>query len=286
MFDEQDAQVRKQSTFGTSNRDGYFGIDYFSGGEIVFASNEGASGDFNLWRVNPNDNQRRQLTIGSGSRNENPSISPDDKFIYFASNRGGKSHSWRIEPHGENPQQITFGENSDETFPNISPDGKYLYFIRKNAKSSAVWRKTLSDNAEEKITDEKQFAPTNILALSPDGKYLGFHNLSGQIEGERQNYQIAVIETANPPAVKFFNIGGAKVEIFWTADSTAFDYIVHPKGRDEIRRLYLDEKIEMQIVRTFPNEVIFFIAHSPDGKTIAVAYGQQLLDAVMLTNLE
>ena len=288
VFDEENPQIKKQLPFGTSNRDGYFGIDYFSSGEIVYASNDGASGDVNLWRVNPNDNQRRQLTTNAGSHNDYPTISPDDKFIYFASNRGGAAHIWRIEPHGENPQQITFGENFNETFPQISPDGEYLYFIRKDAKSSAVWRKSLTGGTEEKITNEKQFTPTNILALSPDGKHLGFHNLTEQIEGEntKQNYQIAVLETANSQAVKFFSIGGAKVENFWTADSAAFDYIVHPKGRDEIQRLYLDEKSGMQIVRTFSNEVIFYIARAPDGKTVAISHGQQLFDAVLLTSPE
>jgi Tol biopolymer transport system component len=288
IFDEENPQIKKQLTFGTSNRDGYYGIDYFSDGEIVYTSNDGASGDINLWRINPNDNQRRQLTIDAGSRNDYPAVSPDDKFIYFASNRGGKAHIWRIEPHGENPQQITFGETFNETFPQISPDGNYLYFIRKDKQSSAVWRKALAGGAEEKITGEKQFSPTNILALSPDGKYLGFHNLTEQIdlESEKQNYQLAVIETADPQAVKFFIIGGAKVEIFWTADSAAFDYIDHPKGRDEIQRLNLDGKSEMQIIRTFPNEVLFYIAHAPDGKSAAVSYGQQLQDAVLLTNIE
>ncbi|MGC2236962.1 MAG: winged helix-turn-helix domain-containing protein [Pyrinomonadaceae bacterium] len=288
IFDEENPQIKKQLTFGTSNRDGYYGIDYFSNGELVYASNDGASGDINLWRLDPNDNRRRQLTMDAGSRNEYPAASPDDKFIYFVSNRGGAAHIWRIEAGGDNSQQITFGENFNESFPQVSPGGEYLYFIRKDKQSSAVWRKALASGAEEKITGEAQFVPTNILALSPDGKYLGFHNLTEQIDSEntKQAYQVAVIETANPQAIRFFNVDGAKVEIYWTADSAAFDYIDHPKGRDEIQRLSLDGKSEMQIIRTFPNEVLFYIAHAPGGKSAAVSYGQQLQDAVLLTNFE
>jgi Tol biopolymer transport system component len=192
-------------------------------------------------------------------------------------------------PSGENPQQITFGENSNETFPQVSPDGEYLYFIRKEKQSSAVWRKSLASGAEEKITDEKQFSPANILALSPDGKYLGFHNVTDQINPENiaQIYQIAVIEIANPQAVRFFSIAGSKQEIYWTHDSTAFDYIEHQQGRsDGVFRIKLDGESGEQVVKSFPNEAAFFITRSPDGKTTCISHGQSLYDAVLLTNFE
>lgn len=287
-LDEENKSNQKQLTFGTSNHVGYHGIDYFSNGEIIYASNEGESSDVNLWRVNPNDNVRRQLTEGAGSQNKNPCVSPGDKYIYFSSNRGEKAHIWRIEANGENPAQMTFSENSAENFPNISPNGEWLYFIRKDGKASAVWRKSLTANREERVTDEKQFAPANSLALSPDGKRLAFQNLTEQIDSENtnQNFQIAVVETANPQNVKFFSIGGAKMEIYWTNDGAAFDFVVSAKGNDQIRRLNLDENIGMQIIRQFPKENIFTIARSKDGRTIALSRGQKQTDAVLLTNLE
>ncbi|MCY7375341.1 MAG: winged helix-turn-helix domain-containing protein, partial [Pyrinomonadaceae bacterium] len=284
VLDAENESVRKQLTFGTSNTDGYRGIGYFPGGEIVYASNEGANGDVNLWRVNPNDNQRRQLTANAGSRNENPSVSPDGKFVYFTSNRGGKPHIWRVESNGEKPQQITVGENS-ERFPQISPDGDWLYFIRQDRQASAVWRKFLPDSREEKITDEKKYAPVNFLALSPGGERLAFQNLTEQIDTEntKQNFQIAVIEITNPPNVKFFSIGGRKVEIYWTADGAAFDYILPYPEKDVIWRQLLDEKTEPQIFKTFPKETLFNLARPKNGKTYAVARGQLQYDAVLLT---
>jgi Tol biopolymer transport system component len=287
-IDEKNAEPQKQLTAGNSNRDGFYGIDYFSNGEIVYASNEGASGETNLWRINPIDGERRQLTAGAGSLNINPAVSPDDKFIYFTSNRAGKSRIWRVERDGANPQQITFGENFSETHPQISPDGKYLYFIRKDKKSSAVWRKSLIEEAEEKLTDEKRLAPVNCLALSPDGSKIAFHHLTEQIDSEnvKQAYQIAVVDISNPETVRFYSIGGGKVEVYWTADGAAFDYIDHPKDKDVIWRVSLSEKTEPQTVRTFPKEAIFFIARSPDGKTDALARGQFQNDALLLTNFE
>lgn len=288
LIDADDEENQKQLTFGTSNHVGFYGIDYFSNGEIVYASNEGESSDVNLWRINPNGGERRQLTLNAGSQNRNPTVSPDDKFVFFSSNRGGKAHIWRVEASGANPSQITFGEDSAEAFPQISPDGAWLYFIRREKYSAAVWRKSLIDNREEPLTAEKQFAPANFLAVSPDGKRLAFQNLTEQIDSEnvKQNYQIAVIETENPQTVKSFSVGGGKVEIYWTNDSTAFDYIYIAVGINEVRRISLDENIGEQTLKQFPKEYVFTIARSKDGKMLAVSRGQRKNDAILLTNFE
>jgi Tol biopolymer transport system component len=288
VFDKENENLQKQLTFSKSNMDGYSGIAYFANGEIVYTSNEGNSSDTNLWRINPNNNERRQLTANAGSRNENPIISPDDKFIYFSSNRGGKLNIWRIGTNGENPNQITSGENAINAFPQISPDGIWLYFIRNAGKSSAVWRKSLADNREEKLTEEKTFTPTNFLALSSNGKHLAFQNLTEKIDNEntKQNFQIAVIETENPQKVKFFSLSGRQIGISWTADGKSFYYIMPKKDKDEIWQQSIDENIEPQLFRTIPKETIFNSVSSKDGKTFAVSSGQLSYDPILITNFE
>ncbi len=288
VFDKENENLHKQLTFSKSNSDGYRGIAYFANGEIVYTSDEGDASDTNLWRINPNNNERRQLTANAGSRNDNPIISPDDKFIYFSSNRGGKPNIWRITANGENSAQITFGENEINAFPQISPDGVWLYFIRNTEKSSAVWRKSLIDNAEEQLTAARKFTPTNFLASSHDGKHLAFQNLTEKISGEnpKQNFQIAVIETENPQNVKFFNLSGRQAGISWTADGQSFYYIMPKKDNDEIWQQSIEENIEPQLFRTIPKEMIFSSASSKDGKTFAVSMGQLSYNPILIANFE
>ena len=67
------------------------------GGTIVFASDMGKDSNgkknFDIWMMKADGSNKTQLTT-NGSTDFLPIYSPDGKFIYFLSNRGG--HSWDI----------------------------------------------------------------------------------------------------------------------------------------------------------------------------------------------
>lgn len=289
---EVDAEIQtnqKQITFGNSDRDGYYGIDYLPNGEIVYSTNDGEKGETNLRSIDPATNTRHRLTENAGNQNENPIVSPDGKYIFFDSNRSKKKKIWRIDADGANPKQITFGEDSDDFFPQVSADGNEIYFIRKTANSSAVYKKSLTDNSELKITDEKTFTPINFIALSPDGKHLAFHHLTEKIKSEdvNQNYQIAVVETANAANVKFYSIGGKdKLAVYWTADSSSFDFTNDDGEQDTIFRQSITEEKPPQKLMTFDKNFVYFLSRSNNRKKFAISLGKQQNDAVLLTNFD
>jgi len=134
------------------------GGPFFSadGKQIVFRGNHMSKGEewngYNvllkqgLWRpraldvfvMNRDGSNMRQVTKGLGGSNWAPFFAPDGKEIIFASNmknpRGGNFDLYLINVDGTDLEQITFSETFDG-FPMFSPDGRKLIFAsNRNSK--------------------------------------------------------------------------------------------------------------------------------------------------------
>ncbi len=279
-----DFENARQITFGNLSRDGTNGLIWTADGNLIYPTRLTARMD--LWFLRPGDGLRRQLTENSGDFNEKPAISADGKFIFFNSNRSGSKHIWRMDANGENQTQITFSESGIELFPAPSADGKWLYYLQRSGKTSGIWRKSLPDGQAEQLSITGKFAPDSFLSLTPDGKYLAFHNLTDKIDetADTQTLQIVIVSTDTSSTPKIFKITVSPVFIHWTNGGTAFDYAEHSGESAKIWRQSLDEKIPPQLILTLPKERIFNFAWSSDGKTLALSRGRQQNDAVLLTN--
>ena len=277
----------KQLTIGNANRDGYSGMAALPNGDLIFTSNESESGAVDLFRLETNGGKRRQLTRNAGEFNRSPVVSPDGNVVYFESNRSGRSAIWQMSSNGDEPKQVTSQGKANYTFPQLSPDGSTLYFIRKSGKDSAVFRRSIADGVETQITESEKYSPANFLSLSPDGRYLGFQNITENIRSDdpKMVHQVIVLDTNDPTFVRTFNLGGRIPQIFWTSDSASFDYVIPLNEVDEIRRLGLAEGAVPQIVKSFAKERIYFISHLPQERTL-VSRGRLENDAVLITNFE
>jgi len=60
------------------------------------------NGNFDLYRVPANGGDEVRLTVSPGY-DDGPDFSPDGKWIYFNSDRGGSWDIWRIPPCGAGP---------------------------------------------------------------------------------------------------------------------------------------------------------------------------------------
>ena len=99
---------------------------------IAFDSN--ASGNWDIYVVNPADRKPRMVTSNAASDTA-PSWSLDGNWIYFASNRSGRSEIWKVPADGgpEVPVTTTGGHS-----PRESPDG-FLYYTRDRVRGE-LWR--------------------------------------------------------------------------------------------------------------------------------------------------
>ena len=92
------------------------------GKRIVF--NGGEEGHENLYLTEVESGTIRQIT-NSSSFDSRPHWSHDGRWIYFDSDRTGKSEIWKIRDGGGPAIQLT---TNGGTNPFESPDGKYLYY--------------------------------------------------------------------------------------------------------------------------------------------------------------
>jgi len=130
-----------------------------SDGTVVFASNRpGGQGHFDLYYVVKDASGAARAvnfgpTINSPGPEFDPCISPDGRFLIFASVRDGANNlNLYISHHkGDNtwskPVELGGKVNTaaNEYGPSLSPDGQYLFFVRHDGKQSDVyWIRTAS----------------------------------------------------------------------------------------------------------------------------------------------
>lgn len=110
-----------------------------------------------------------------------PAWSSDNRFIYFASSRGGTLNIWKVGADGNGLRQVTAGAG-DDTELDVSSDGKHLVFatMRLNIGLSQFDTQVRAGESSIKVLTSdparNEFGP----AYSPDGTHLAFFtNLKG-----------------------------------------------------------------------------------------------------------
>ena len=68
------------------------------------------------------------VLIRSPHHYDGPDYTPDGKWIWFNSDRGGAMDLWRIRPDGTDAEQMT-DDAAVNWFPHPSPDGRYVLYL-------------------------------------------------------------------------------------------------------------------------------------------------------------
>ena len=148
------------------------------GSFVVFASNRANEDKAknNLWRMNFDGGELKQLTFGSGEIQ--PTISPDGRWVYFATGglSGGNNErtQWRVPADGGEPERFVdgFANGAD-----VSPNGKFVALWQKPADSG--WKLAIYNAAggpPVKLFDAEAGVPPNPppVRWTPDGKAVAY----------------------------------------------------------------------------------------------------------------
>jgi len=108
--------------------------------------------------------------------------SPDQKWMFFSSDKGGRFHIWRQRFPDGDPEQLTSGATEEEGIA-VAPDGASL-ITSVGLRESTIW---VHDGRGERQVSSEGFAEFPI--FSPDGKKLYYlmqpHGVSGAfVNGE------------------------------------------------------------------------------------------------------
>ncbi len=196
-----------------------------------------------------------------------PVWSPNDRFIYFASSRGGAVNIWKIAAQGGQPEQITAGQGDDAEL-DISRDGKSIVFssYRVNVNLAELSVDTPSGAGLRWLTTDSargELAP----AYSPDGRHIAyFTNRSG---AEKEGIWVMDTDGSNPAQLIAED---ERVNIFprWTPDSQRLFYASRtPMGTGvviEIRHAGLSDPRPQKLDLTLQGDVWGDVG--PDGRIV------------------
>jgi tricorn protease-like protein len=247
------------------------GLAWTPDGHLLFSGYVGDAED--IWEAAPDGSNRRQLTSNSGDAvDRQMTVSADNRYIVFESNRSGSFEIWRANRDGSNLKQLTSGGNN--SFPDVSPDSKWIVFTSDRGGAQALWRTSIDGGQATQLTHYSSSRPH----VSPDGKRIAYLGSSDTVP-----LYLGVISFDGSAPEKLFPLTqkpstNLAKRLQWTHDGKA---IVYKASIEGMWRQQLDRDAP-EPVPGFEDALIHQFVWSFDGKNLAYTRGSSIQDILLL----
>jgi eukaryotic-like serine/threonine-protein kinase len=170
-----------------------------------------------------------------------PRWSPDGRFVYFASSRGGTLSIWRIAVASAEIEPITAGQDDNEEL-DLSTDGKRLVFASARTNIGLA-EMSLDDGSRGRLTWLTAGSARGETApqYSPDGRRVAYFCNRNSLEQDT----LWIMDADGGNANRIFDDGRINIHPRWAPDGRELVYVSRASGRptrlgpNEIRRIAL-----------------------------------------------
>ncbi|HYW73902.1 MAG TPA: winged helix-turn-helix domain-containing protein [Pyrinomonadaceae bacterium] len=238
-------------------------------GRLVYSGDDG-----DIWIINRDGSGQRQLTSNS-FKDFSPRVSPDGRYIFFASNRTGSNQVWRMNADGSDQIQITQREGG---YPQVvTPDGKYVFYL--SGFHQTIWRVSIEGG------EEVEFSPRTVFAsaFSPDGKLVA----CGFRDADKLS-KIAIMSIADGQTLRIFPLNGDykdTLKMVWANDQRSLNYVSGKGDQKALWQQPLDDGAP-RLIANLGSDDVEELAVSPDGSSLAFTRGKWLHDAILIEGLK
>lgn len=220
------------------------------------------------------DGSNLQPLFPQSANEASPSVSPDEKNIYFVSTRGGTAEIWQSDIEGRNAKQLT----DEKTFiitPILSPDKKYIYFGIYDAIRWRLARIPVTGGKPEFVTDETFGA----FDFSPDGNFLAYSCFDAQ----NKKWKIIVKKYADNSVVKEFDAAAFDF-VSWTPDGKNLIYTL-PEVQREGGSLWLQplDGGASKLILNAKEGKILWADWSADGQKLYFTKGKTVSNIILIS---
>jgi len=210
------------------------------------------------------------------ARDWSPRFTPDSSSLVFFSNRSGSYELWSIRLDGSNRTQLTDVPDGTVAYGMFAPDGRRVFVALMNRDvllGSAPWpvtRKTATLVKAQKV-DESELMPS---VWSRDGRWLAGPLLPSSGSGMPAGLALYDITAGT---VRRLNADAAGSDMAWMPDYKRVVYFTRT-GKLVIQNIESLARHEIAVTLPLPpDDIMWSIAGSPDGRTIY--YGAQQTEA-------
>lgn len=268
------ADLNRAQQITPENAAGADGVAWTADGRIIYPSLERENID--LWIINADGSGKKQVT-NNPNADLFPSVTADNRYIVFESNRGTGWGIWRINLDGSNPTEIL--GNVGRSNPRLSPDSRWIVYTTQASGNAQISKIPIDGGAPVQLTDKLAFGH----AVSPDGKFIAYYTRSPEFNAP---LQIEIISIEGGAPLKTFPAPINAGFLRWSPDNRALNYSQTQNGVSNIWSFAIDGKGQPKQLTDWKADRIFWFDWSNDGRSLAFSRGTIAMDLVLIENFK